>query len=94
MSCPSAEQLAEFASGTGDSRDSIEQHLDTCGDCRRVVAEVAGLESTRVPSSGSEVALAPLKPGTLVGRYEVKTVAGAGGMGVIYAAHDPTLNRI
>lgn len=93
MSCPSAEQLAEFATGSGESREAVERHLDTCSDCRRVVAEVAGLESTRAAGSGPASPLAPLAKGTLVGRYEVQSVAGAGGMGVIYAAHDPTLNR-
>ena len=35
-----------------------------------------------------------LSPGTRVGRYVVREQLGAGGMGEVYAAHDPSLNRL
>ena len=35
-----------------------------------------------------------LSPGTRVGRYVVREQLGAGGMGEVYSAHDPTLNRL
>ena len=35
-----------------------------------------------------------LPPGSRVGRYVVREPLGAGGMGEVYAAHDPTLNRL
>ncbi len=35
-----------------------------------------------------------LSPGSRVGRYVVREQLGAGGMGEVYAAHDPTLNRL
>ena len=35
----------------------------------------------------------PLLPGTRLGRYEVRAVIGAGGMGEVYRAHDASLRR-
>src|SRR5580765_5046255 len=34
-----------------------------------------------------------LTPGTHLGRYEILAAVGAGGMGEVYRAHDPSLNR-
>ena len=35
-----------------------------------------------------------LSPGTLLGRYEILALIGAGGMGQVYRGRDTRLNRI
>ena len=34
-----------------------------------------------------------LPAGTVLGRYVIETFIGAGGLGEVYAAHDPQLSR-
>ena len=35
----------------------------------------------------------PITPGTKIGPYEIQAPLGEGGMGAVYQAHDPTLQR-
>jgi serine/threonine protein kinase len=76
--CPTEQQLVDHVDGrTGGE---LLGHLDECADCRLAVAElVAG--DTR-PARGARL-----------GRFVVLHSLGAGGMGVVYAAYDPTLDR-
>ncbi|HJZ87055.1 MAG TPA: tetratricopeptide repeat protein [Polyangia bacterium] len=80
-------------------------HVEQCADCQQLVAEAArllqsgdalALASTaweRVHARLIDGAPPPLEPGARVGRYIVLAEIGAGGMGVVYAAHDPELDR-
>lgn len=79
-------------------------HTDGCDACRVLLVEamraaradtsVATDETQAASGSEDSGAASPLlRPGERVGRYVVLGVVGAGGMGVVYAAFDPELDR-
>ncbi|MBL9101611.1 MAG: serine/threonine protein kinase [Myxococcales bacterium] len=66
------------------------------GDTPTLMA--SGAEATLVgelsgPSRGAGGSSRPLTRGSSIGRYTVLQMLGAGGMGVVYAAYDPELDR-
>jgi tetratricopeptide (TPR) repeat protein len=65
---------------------AAKRHLDSCDDCRALVAETA----RSIVGPGAEGRLARSQT---VGRYLILDVVGAGATGVVYAAYDPELDR-
>ena len=77
--CPDDNDVLAFVEGElePDARDTIEAHVASCALCRRLMH-----------AYGAD----PLVPRKL-GRYAIRRRLGQGGMGVVYAAHDPQLDR-
>jgi eukaryotic-like serine/threonine-protein kinase len=81
---------------SAERRSAAESHLASCSSCCALIAAAAGAELTR-PSQGERAReggpAAGLARGATVGRYVVVDTVGRGGMGEVYAAYDPQLDR-
>ncbi|HUS66350.1 MAG TPA: protein kinase, partial [Kofleriaceae bacterium] len=103
--CLADELVMELVQGRlpDDTLRGVEEHIAACRDCRLVVAETAAAEGREVTGPTRphlalphrvRAAAAPLAGGTRVGRYQVRELIGVGGIGAVYAAHDPALERL
>ncbi|XXF76299.1 serine/threonine-protein kinase [Myxococcaceae bacterium GXIMD 01537] len=99
--CPDENRWVEFAEGLLDEHAcrELETHLDRCPQCTSLLALFARRSEAKergspepAPSPGAPLEEA-LRPGGHVGRFVLHERVGTGGMGIVYAAHDPRLER-
>jgi tetratricopeptide (TPR) repeat protein len=99
MKCLDENEVVAFLDGQLDdaARARVEAHIAECASCRQLLAGAVpgGSEyaSTLHDDSTPTVPGGLLPPRTVLARYVIQRMLGAGGMGVVYAAHDPQLNR-
>ena len=97
----SEEALKRLVQGDATEAEAraAQQHLAACAACRSrhdsvaAVGEGTAIGATLAPSNPTEGDSPVLARGTSLGRYVVLDLLGQGGMGQVYAAFDPELNR-
>lgn len=72
-------------------------HLDECADCLAIARDATHADPSRTSTlheaTVSRGSSASLLPGAQVGRHVILGEIGRGAMGVVYCAHDPSLDR-
>jgi hypothetical protein len=83
MDCPDEQTLGQLIEGVAvAARAELLEHVEDCELCRSI---------TETLLAGDD---APLECGSIVGRYEIVRLVGAGAMGMVYEARDPELDRL
>ncbi len=90
--CPGDETVSAYLTGDLDEpeRAAVEGHLEDCVDCR---ALVTGLARAQLGEHAGHDRGADPMTGIMIGRYTLADLLGSGGMGLVYRAHDPVLER-
>lgn len=95
MHCPEPDSLLQyFEADLADGRRlDLKSHVDSCRECLRVFAALASQHFASTPASAPAAENEALQPGESVGRFVVLHAVGSGGIGKVFAAYDPELDR-
>lgn len=108
MGCPDENEIVAFATGQvpAEALERIRSHIDRCEECSSLVAEAAeasplegvpfdSARTTPVADIPSALGSAPeaVARGAMLGRYIVIDLLAAGGLGQVFVAYDPQLDR-
>lgn len=108
FSCPPDGTLAQYIEQTlsAEQYAELQRHLEICDACDLMLTMLAGESRAGIAleaSSGIDTSLdrfvrrthlaAQFREGSSVGRFRILRQVGQGAMGIVYAAHDPQLDR-
>ena len=95
--CLTEGTVIEFVDGviSPAARSVVEAHMAVCRACNELVVEAAAAlrDGTRPLAAIGRPPASRLPAGSRVGRYQILDRVGRGGMGEVYAAYHPDLDR-